>query len=1344
MVRGPEALRAVRKRSFSGILASLSLLTVGAQCPQLYDYYGTPSSNPYWYSCSGANFTLLIASPSSIGNFTIDWGDGSPIYNGAALVPPMSVSHVYTATVDTFVVTFLEIMTGCVVQGVVVMEESTSASIQIPIGGLTQICAPQSIDFINSSTNTSPNTVFTWDFGDGSPPEVYDWTNLGQTITHTYQQGTVSCETTVTLYAENTCNTLQGGPSVATFNPIRVWDLDSASITPTATLLCYPDTVVTFLNTTIRNCLFQGNIYQRFEYWNFGDYWGTGQDSIIDWNPWPPTFPRTIAYPGIGTYQAMLLDSNYCGIDTAYVTITIVPPPDVTLAINPDTLCAGETAFFDADMTGGANYHAWNFDEGAGWQTTGPGDQAHTYNSAGTYTIGYMASIQGATAGCTDTAYVTLVVLPSPTAQFTATPDAACDSLTATFTNTSISAVTNVWDFGDGTFFNGANPPPHSYTVVGDYTVTLTVTSVNGCTDQLDHVIHVYDPPQVNIGAQNVCVGEVAQFTDLTVTAPGNPVIDWSWDFGDGTTDTVQDPAHLYAAAGPYLVTLTVNTPYCGGTGTQPVLVEAKPTAAFISTPTLGCSPMDVSFTNTSTGAITYTWDFGDGAATTITSPVHTFLNTGSVDTVYSVTLIASTAFGCADTATMDITVAPMVVAQFTHDATPGCAPMAVNFTNASSGAGSYAWDFGDGGTSTASDPSHTFTNTTLFLVTYDVTLIALSPAGCSDTTVQQITVYPEANFTFVVAPDSGCSPFALTFPSVLGAVSFDWDFGDGGTGTGPTPTHTYVNTGLTDLTWPVTLIAANAFGCVDTMYSQVTVHPSPIAQFMALPANGCTPLPVNFQDLTIGATALDWDFGDGTTQSGAPGNTSHTYVNYAPTSAFHDVQLVATTLNGCTDTALTTIQVYPPVTAAFSTDTAGCSPFTLTMVDQSTGAVSYIYDMGDGTILTGATPTHTYVNTTTAVQAYTIAQFATSAYGCTDTAYFSVAVHPAPAASFMATPFNQQFPNATVAITNTTPPGAYNYAWDFGDGTTSTAQDPISHTYGTWGTFTITLVVSTALCSDTATQQITIDPPMPTADFSGDGEGCVPLTVSFTNLSLGGLTYQWNFGDGGMSTAEDPVYTYNTPGTYSVTLTAWGLGGAVNTVTHMNIVVAHPRATAFFVLQPDEVLVPSQPVFTYNLSANADSYFWDFGDGTTSSELNPIHYYGAPGTYDVMLIANNAWNCPDTFLLAAATTGIVAGDLVFPNAFTPGNTGPTDGVYDPASFENDFFFPVYEGVENYRLQVFNRWGELVFESADVRMGWDGYYRGEPAKQDVYAWKAWARFSDGRETTQSGDVTLLR
>lgn len=1488
--------------------------SASAQCPTLYDYYGNPSPAPQWFHCASTNYTLVLASPAPVGNYTIDWGDGSPLQVGASLAPPQTVNHLYPLAVATYTITFTEVNTGCVVTGTLVMEQSTSASIQIPVGGLTQVCAPWPVDFVNSSTNVSPSTVFVWDFGDGSPPLTFDHTNWGQTITHMYERNTVDCETTVRLTAENQCNTLQGGQSVATFNPIRIWDLDDAAITPSATLLCWPDRTVTYQNTTERNCFQQGNIFQRYEYWNFGDYWGTGQDSIIDWTPWPPTFPRTIAYPAIGTYEVMLLDSNYCGIDTAYITIEIVPPPSVTLTADPTTICAGETVSFTQTTNGGANYFQWNFGEGAGFQWTAAGNQTHTYNTPGTFTASYTASIQGATAGCADTASVVITVLPRPTADFTLDQNAACDSLTVTIINSSISAVSHLWDFGDGTTSSEVDPPPHHYSAPGSYEISLTVTNALGCTHTFTRTVNVYAPPTVGISVQNLCLGSLAQFTPNIGTAPGNEVISWSWDFGDGNTSDQESPSHQYAASGPYVVMLEVTTPYCGNIGTQWVNVQPRPVAVIDAVPGIGCSPLTVMFNNLSTGASNYAWDFGDGVQSTETSPTHIYLNSGITDIVHTVRLTSTSPFGCSDTASVQITVAPGVTAGFIHNGIPGCAPMDVTFTNTSTGAGSYLWDFGDGNTSTAFSPSHTFVNTSFFLDIRTVTLTATSPAGCSAAATQQIMVYPTPNFTFVATPDSGCSPLTVTFPSVVGAVSYAWDFGDGTTGAGPSPTHTYLNSTTNDQTFTVSLVGSNAFGCTDsttadvlvypnptaqfelsansgchpftaqltnlstggdsflwnygdgqtstdasglhdhewsnfagpgavsypisltattangcsntvtasvdvfpavtaafvvpdtgcaplvvpfinvstgassyqwtfgdgqastatapthTYFNQglndvsftptliatssfgcsstasapVVVHPQPVAQFIAGTMVGCQPLLVPFQDLSIGATSLTWQFGDGQIVTAAPGNTSHTYIHNSTSPVVFDAIQIATSIHGCTDTTQHPIQVYPAVEAAFTVDTVGCSPLTVVIANSSSGASSYLWNMGDGNILVGETPTYTYVNTTAAVQVYTITLTATSPFGCTSVSTQQVQVYPTPTAAFQATPFTQQFPDATVTLNNTSSPGNWQYAWNFGDGAGSTLQLPGSHTYATWGNYTITLVVSVGFCSDTATQDVVIVPPLPTANFIGQGVGCAPLTVSFTNTSWQANSYQWHFGDGGMSTADNPTYIYNQPGTYTVSLIATGINGTNSTLIKVDSVVVHPRANAFFVLQPEEVVAPSQPLFTYNLSSNATDFAWDFGDGNGSDQFNPVHYYTEAGTFDVELIANNQWNCPDTFRIESAVTAKVAGDLAFPNAFTPSNSGSSGGVYDPRSYTNDVFFPIYEGVEAYKLEIFNRWGELLFVSDDVRIGWDGYYRDRPAKQDVYVWKAYAKFSDGRETVLKGDVTLLR
>lgn len=1502
-----------RETLFATVAALLSGMAA-AQCPQLFDSNGNPSGAPAWISCSGGNFTLVVGSPTPTGAYTIDWGDGSPTQSGAGLNPPQTVSHVYPAAVATYNVTFTEITSACVIAGTVTMEQSTSASIQIPVGGLTQVCAPQSVDFINSSTNTSPNTVFRWNFGDGTGWTNYPYTNLGQTLSHMYMPGTVGCETTVRLSAENACNTLQGGPSIATFNPIRIWDIDTANISPSATLLCWPDNRVTYLNTTNRNCLLQGNIYQRYEYWNFGNYWGTGHDSIINWTPWPPTFPHTISYPAIGSYTVMMLDSNYCGVDTAFVTINIVPPPSVALNASPTPVCAGDPVHFDETTTGGANYFQWNFDDGNGFHWTNAGDQDHTYNTAGTYHVSYAASIQGATAGCADTATVAVTVMPSPTAQFTLDQHAACTSLTTDPTNTSINGTTFHWDFGDGTTDSQFDPPPHTYAVEGTYVITLTVTNSQGCHDVATETVHVYGIPQPAIGAQNVCEGMAAQFTDLTVTAPGNPVQHWLWDFGDGGTDTVQSPQHLYAGGGTYTVTLTTTTPYCAGTGTSSITVEPKPVAAISAAPQTGCSPMNVAFTNSSTGAVNFIWQFGDGGGSNAPAPMHTYLNAGQSDSVYTALLVASTASGCSDSAQTVITVAPTVQSLFTHDAIPGCAPLLVHFTNNSTGGTTYLWDFGDGNTSSAAAPSHTYINQSGVLQVRTVSLTVSNWAGCSSTSQQNILVYPAPDFIFSAQPGSGCTPLLVNFPSVLGAISYQWSFGDGTTGSGPTPQHTYINNtdstvhftvrlvatnafGCTDSTsavvavhpapvaqfalgatsgchplstvltnqsqgaatfhwtygdgqtsdtaaqvhghawynflgpgastFPVTLTATSAlgcsasaaatvevyprvhaafvadsagcspmnphfvnlstgasnffwtfgdgggsmaqgpshiytlsglsdslfrpvlivsssFGCSDTATAAVLVHPAPIAQFTATPSTACAPVAITFTDLSIGAAALHWQYGDGTFQNAPPGNTGHAYNNTGTVPVQFPVRLTATSAFGCTDTTTVPVTVNPAIDAAFQLPAEACSPAVLNLAAQGSGSVQTLWDMGDGVTLVGNEVAHTYLNPGNGDTTFTVTLTVTSAYGCTRTVQHSIVIHPTPTASFLATPFMQVYPDATVTIGNTTPSGPWNYHWSFGDGATGTVRDPAAHTYSTWGMYTILLTVNTGICTDTASQQITIAPPLPTASFIGSGEGCAPFTVQFTNTSLLGLAYQWQFGDGASSIAENPAHEYHTPGVYTVSLTAFGMNGGVGTMVKVDSVVVHPSATAFFSLHPTQVVAPTQPLFTYNMSTAATSFIWNFGDGGTSNETSPIHYYQVPGTFDVSLIANNAWNCPDTFRIPGAVTAIAGGKIEFPNAFTPGNSGPTNGVYDPNATDNKIFHPLSEGVDAYKLQIFNRWGELIFETDDVHKGWDGYYRGLLSKQDVYVWKAYARFVTGEEKRLAGDLTLLR
>ena len=268
--------------------------------------------------------------------------------------------------------------------------------------------------------------------------------------------------------------------------------------------------------------------------------------------------------------------------------------------------------------------------------------------------------------------------------------------------------------------------------------------------------------------------------------------------------------------------------------------------------------------------------------------------------------------------------------------------------------------------------------------------------------------------------------------------------------------------------------------------------------------------------------------------------------------------------------------------------------------------------------------------------------------------------------------------------------------------------------------------------------------PPLPVADFSPDTVGCSPLTVQFTNKSLYGETYMWGFGDGQYSVKENPVHTYYVPGSYIVKLIVYNIAGES---VHNGIITVHQNPTAILEAYPTDVINNEQIVVFSNNSMHDSISFWRFGDGMTSEEKNPYHKYTEQGNYIVTLIVTSKDGCIDSAQLATPIrVDWKVGDIDFPNVFKWNETGPTGGFWRPGCYpEMDYVFrPFYENVSEYKLQIFNRWGVLIFESSDLYQGWDGYSRdGKLAVQGVYVWKVTGRYADGDYFTKVGDVTFL-
>jgi PKD repeat protein len=354
----------------------------------------------------------------------------------------------------------------------------------------------------------------------------------------------------------------------------------------------------------------------------------------------------------------------------------------------------------------------------------------------------------------------------------------------------------------------------------------------------------------------------------------------------------------------------------------------------------------------------------------------------------------------------------------------------------------------------------------------------------------------------------------------------------------------------------------------------------------------------------------------------------------------------------------------------------------------------------------------------------------------------------PVPLPQFTAVPPTQVYNAAgnPVSFTNETNAGTWTWSWDFGDGSTSSVQSP-SHTYTNLGDYTVRLIVNNANCTDSIKHKVSVTPQAPVALFDSIPSGCEPFTININNTSLHtetpGTSYRWDFGDGTTSSAKNPTYTYFDPGTYRVELTVTGPGG---TSVKSQVVNSFPSPKAYFEVSPLFVFVNDEKVRGFNLSTGADSYLWEFGDGDTSKVREPFHKYMEAGVFDITLWAYSNNGCSDKYVLSPGVTVEPAGEVRFSSVFTPNLGGPierTDLPTGGTEIDQFFFPPIREKVINYKLQIFNRLGVLIFQSDNINTPWNGYYKGKLCSQGVYIWYVEGKYANGQPFKKVGDVTLL-
>jgi PKD repeat protein len=254
--------------------------------------------------------------------------------------------------------------------------------------------------------------------------------------------------------------------------------------------------------------------------------------------------------------------------------------------------------------------------------------------------------------------------------------------------------------------------------------------------------------------------------------------------------------------------------------------------------------------------------------------------------------------------------------------------------------------------------------------------------------------------------------------------------------------------------------------------------------------------------------------------------------------------------------------------------------------------------------------------------------------------------------------------------------------------------------------------------------------------------EGCTPLNVKFYNKVTPFDSCRWTFGDGGYSDEINPEWIFDVEGEYKVMLNVFGSDGMQT--TYSEIITVHPRPQAQFEIAVENAILPDDEIRFYNYSVNAIHYNWDFGDGSNSELFEPSHKYSKFGHYDVSLVVSSDLGCSDSLVVLNAFSGSEY-TIDFPNAFIPNPQGPSGGYYSPKSDEGaQVFHPSFSGVSDYQLKIFSKMGILIFESSDINIGWDGYFRGQLSEPGVYVWKVRGKFRNGEPFIKMGDLTLLK
>lgn len=1220
--------------------------------------------------------------PGSSINYYWDFGDGT---NSTAQSP----THTFT-TANTFTITLVAtdplgcsdtlVFNNFISTNGVNADFSTSAD---------TICPGGTVSFANLSSGANQ---YTWDFGDGSP------TGSGSNPSHSYANpGTY----TVQLNANGGTNC-----SDSTSHKVVVQAIQ-ANFTSGPNYHCEAPLVTQFTDLSVPT--------PASWQWFFGSGGGSTLQNPI----------QTIIDEGIYD-DTLIVTSAFGCVDTFIIPQnTELFELDAFFLLDPQRGCAPLTVNFLDNSNPFDSIANWQWVFGDSLGLSNLQNPSFTFVDTGIHVVTLTITTPS---GCSYEYSENVYVGSKQNAFFPWTPIDTCASDSITFIDHSTDSNiidAYVWGFGDTTAASG-KIVKHAFRDTGWMSVQLVVSHL-GCRDThtVDSAVYVLGP-YVNFGANVDCGVPKTMFFNSEIQGATR----WYWDFGDTTIiDSVNtEPVHTYANAGNYLVKLEAFNDSTGCSFYHEEYVNVYDLEPdLVLNDTNACAPFLLSVDGgNSVDAVNWEFSFGSGLPTTQYQS-----DTGyqySYPGVYQLKMVVYDVNGCADSIEQEIGVF-QPFADFTSNDTLGCVPLSVNFADLSQSDTtlvSWVWDFGNGDTSFASNPTEIYD--ALGTGKYDVTLTITDTFGCSSTVNKPdyITVIQPASFFQVnqqlCIGDSVYFNFAPQAPG----YTYSWNFDDntGNTSTALRPRYAWSSGGV----FSPSLTVTDSNGC-DSTY----VAPAVIVQginslgLWATPRDSsCYPMPVVFTD-TSGASiaSWQWDFGEGDPPITVLGPVATNTYN---TPGVYDVQLVITTTFGCVDTILLEdyINVGGPY-AEFSVldDTLCIGENAEFLIDSTLNVLRYNWDFGDGKDSTtsgsidslihfyGQTgmiiPRMIYVDSSGLCPKFhedTLFMHEVSTWFTLDDDE-GCAPHPV------------QFTDSTV--------GANLWAWSMGNGSNSSNPNP-STTYDLAGNYPVTLIAinDSTGCKDTTIRNITVFPP-PDPQITGPDHICLGEWVDLTGS--GGITYSWTPA-GLFSNPNDPNTSLWLTSSDTIGLVVSDANGCIDTAKK-SIFVQFPPS---FTIAKDTTIFRGMSVDLWINSLATGNLVAQWSPSTGLSCDDCLYPVASPNlTTNYAIHLSDSYGCfsLDTNLLINV---IAEQELHIPNAFTPNGDS-----------KNDVLYVVPYGMErlNY-FRVFDRWGELLFESTDFNHGWDGTHKGKGSPIGVYPYTVMAEGYDGVKKYRHGFAVLLR